>query len=373
MNPFIVYAFVFLSLLGSVSAQGPPFNPFAGLEQEIANAPKALDPAESEELETEPSRSQGRDLSKFELWDSKNPVQELEPLPRWPSPWVFSYQIEVGSEQSYVDSNDSVTLSSESDEYRLVPHEVNRRKQEFIFRWNPTQNDEVQLLVPLIFSKAKLVEQGGAEGTLDEVGVGDVALDYVRYAYGDRQEVYYMSLGARIPTGRSNHSIKLDDGSTELLPYALQMGRGHYEARLGAGYRRPLDRKTDAGIRWWGSLPVDDNDKGFRYGASTGVRFTYEYDLFDWFTVRPRITGRWSDSIQGRDLDLDPSDSPVHDPSNYGGTSFDVGLVSIYYFPGDPYKTRYVLLGLDYTVWRDTPGIQLSEDWVFQFGLGWRF
>jgi len=145
------------------------------------------------------------------------------------------------------------------------------------------------------------------------------------------------------------------------------------EARIGAGHERPLSEASKMGCSVWGSTPIESNDRGYRYGSSAGARIFYERDMMEWLTVRTRLTGRWADRISGRDRELNPRDSPVHDPSNYGITSLEMGIDFTYVFSIDPYRTRYLIWGHDVAVCRDTTGIQLVEQYFTTLGFGWRF
>ena len=204
--------------------------------------------------------------------------------------------------------------------------------------------------------------------TTDAEGVGDLQLATLYALWEDYEANLVTELGLHVPTGSTDERDATPMGSSQKLPYPMQLGSGTWDVAAGLTYTR-----AGESVGWGASarslLRLGANDEDYSLGDRLEASTWAQYELSDSVAATLRLKGlRWG-SIDGADSELMPATVPTANAAFSGGTRVDVAAGIELYSGGGTLAGHSFHLEFGVPVYESLTGPQMStESWVM---LGW--
>lgn len=165
-------------------------------------------------------------------------------------------------------------------------------------------------------------------GPLDQTssGIGDVVTGIV-YAYRDKPNSrLHVHLGVGLPTGEIAASDLGADGTSERLPFPMQLGGGTYDVHNGATWVNRLDVWT-VGMHGRMRIHFRENDEGWARGDSFDFDFWVARPVFSFLDFNLRLhNASWGDYYGTAPAGSNPDDNPLSEIHRQGGMRTDAGM-----------------------------------------------
>jgi hypothetical protein len=294
----------------------------------------------------------------------------------------ISYRLHIENRNKLLNGESKVPLAQVEAQYPggLVPQNFRSYVHVIELTWKPT--DAVTLFVAVPFlekSLDQLVVDSGQRYRTSVRGFGDVVLNGLYQVFADENHRIHLNLGLSLPSGSTNETDEapsgvsgLVPGSLQRLPYIMQLGSGTLSLRPGLTYNG-LYRRTFWGGQLGGVLEAGTNSEGYKLGNRytfsgwVGRRWT------SWLQTSFRVRwDQWFDPT-GADDQLDPSISPLEDPSMQAGERLDTLIGVDFFVNGGWLKGARISIEGGLPVTQNLKGPQLGADWVLTSGLQYAF
>ncbi len=239
--------------------------------------------------------------------------------------------------------------------------------------------------MPMEFNSMMKMTTGREGFTMKSEGMADTMLMTKYRLYTDdplipRSQVS-LFFGLSLPTGsinEKNAGHPVDSRKTEQLPYAMQLGSGTFDPRIGVLYQ------GSASPLWWGANFIYtgrwyDNSRDYRLGDEYDLdlygMYQFRYDLVAQLQLNAKYHGKIrgemdevASGASGRATKNDPTSpylTPLYDAENYGGKKLSVtaGL------QWQPFPLHIIEFDVGVPVYQRLNGPQLKED--YRFMLTW--
>lgn len=205
----------------------------------------------------------------------------------------------------------------------------------------------------------------GMQFTTNSKGMGDseLVLNYLFKQDSDDENRWIMHTALILPTGSIDEKDMTPMGHVQ-LPYAMQLGTGSYQVKLGVDYTQIKERYIISSQIFVQS-PVNDNDAGYQIGEKILANLNYIYSLNDQLSLNFTLGYQWQNDISGTDKRLNPMVVPTAVNNNYGGNTLDAEVGISWLLP----KKNKIGIHYQKVLWQNVHGMQLQHDW--QVNLSW--
>lgn len=189
----------------------------------------------------------------------------------------------------------------------------------------------------------------------------------------DKTKVH-ASLGFSIPTGRidEKHVTPMSNENAVILPYAMQIGSGTFDTKLGLTYVG-----TGMSISWGsqlnGIIRFGENSNDYRMGNNLSLNNWLSVKAFDWLSLSGRLEGGVVGDITGANPDLSPMMVTTANTDNYGGTYVNSGLGFNTYVLNGALKDLQFGFEVELPLSQNVNGIQLEQKEMYTVGLLYTF
>ncbi|MDE0886176.1 MAG: transporter [Myxococcota bacterium] len=294
----------------------------------------------------------------------------------------ISYRLHIENRNKLLNGKSTVPLAQVEADYSggLVP--LNFRSYAHIIElaWKPTEAMTLFITVPFL---EKTLEQLVVDS--DQIyrtsvrGFGDVILNGLYQVFADDKNRVHLNLGLSLPSGSTSETDEAPSGVTGLLPgslqrlpYIMQLGSGTLSIRPGLTYNG-LYKKTFWGGQLGGVLEAGTNSEGYKLGNRYSFSGWVGRRWTPWLQTSFRV--RWDQWFNptGADDQLDPSISPLEDPSMQAGERLDTLFGVDFFVSGGWLKGARISIEGGLPVTQDLQGPQLGADWILTSGLQYAF
>lgn len=203
---------------------------------------------------------------------------------------------------------------------------------------------------------------------MESSGLGDLELAALVPLLHTQNALFLLNAGLSIPTG----SIAVE-GANGILPYPMQLGSGSFELIPGGTFTTTW-RDWSFGGQMRVSLPLNENDRGYRLGSISFSTIWGARRINNWVSVSVRALFENWGNIAGSDPALNPKMAPTMDPRLRGGARGSLLLGSNLIFPD---QLGGILAGQRFAVEARLPvyqhldGPQLELNWSVV--AGWQY
>ena len=209
------------------------------------------------------------------------------------------------------------------------------------------------------------VTRMGGMFTTESQGIGDTWISGLYKFFDKNRQRIHANLGLRIPTG-SIDETDITPASTPneaLLPYPMQLGTGTFDLKPGVTYLLQGDN-TSFGAQTSVSVPLNRNDRGYRWGTRTELLAWGAYKLNKLISVSVKGDAIFQGRIQGADntfaMAVDNAMVPTVFNDNFGGEWLFLGAGVNLYIPNGFLKNVRVGFEYDYPVYQNLNGPQME-------------
>ena len=234
-----------------------------------------------------------------------------------------------------------------------------------------TDDISVMAMVPYVWKSMDHVNAGGARFTTKSQGVGDVRIIGGYDVYKTDKVSLELSAGISLPTGSTDERDTIL-GTSQVLPYPMQIGSGTYDFLPGITY---TGREGD----WsWGAqagatIRIGENDENYTLGNTYNLSLWGARRWNDWVSSSLRLAGDAVEDIDGADPRLNPAVVPTARPDLRAGEFLSLGLGLNFMIPHGPAMgTRIGLEGV-IPLYQDLDGPQLERDYMVMIRLSKMF
>ena len=233
-------------------------------------------------------------------------------------------------------------------------------------------HDAVTLMamVPLVRLEMDHLTRAGGRFTTEASGLGDVRVSALIRLFDTGRHGVHLNAGLSTPTGSINESDFLPAaGSSQTLPYPMQLGSGTWDLLPGATYKGRSER-ISWGAQALGTIRTGDNRKSYRLGNRVDLSAWTAYRWRRWISTSARLAWSQWGNIHGADRRLNPAVVPTADPDRRAGSRLDWLLgVNLVVPLGRAGHHRF---GLEYgrPIYQRLDGPQLGSQW--RLVLGWQ-
>lgn len=209
---------------------------------------------------------------------------------------------------------------------------------------------------------------GGPTFQTRSQGLGDLLVTGLLRVVDDQDQTLTLALGLSLPTGSIEQRHDVPGTPRAKLPYAMQLGSGTFDFLPSATYEGrdgPWSFGAQGQMRWH----TDVNDEGYRLGNWLRMDGWLGRDV-GLFTALGHLRATTWDNIEGRDPELDRSESTLNEPLLQAGTRLDASVGFEYHDaqPGAGNTALSFEIGIPLLQTLDGP--QLERDWSAR--IGWR-
>ncbi|WP_077340711.1 transporter [Pseudocolwellia agarivorans] len=271
----------------------------------------------------------------------------------------YSEMDSLGRETKNISIND--TLS----QYMVSPTHMSMRMTMFHAMYAYSDNLTFAFMTHFMDMSMKHVTRMKQEFTTQSQGIGDsaITLNYLFNESHNGKNHWIMHTSFIIPTGSID-----EKGTTPLgyvqLPYAMQLGQGSYQLKLGMDYTLSQQNYI-VSANFFAQSPINTNEANYKVGDSFSANLTYLYSLTNIMSLDAHINYMWQNSISGFDERLNSNIVPTANTNNYGGKNLNINVGVSWLLP---YRNK---ISVSYVkpIWQNIRGIQLQKN--EQINLSW--
>ncbi|MBT3622454.1 MAG: hypothetical protein HOM44_17885 [Gammaproteobacteria bacterium] len=277
-------------------------------------------------------------------------------------------------------SNDEVLFTPgleprTDDNFPVVPTTITQKVHALVVGYQLNEQLNINLTVPYVKQSTDHISivPSYADFTIRSSGIGDVAIigSYQLKTPGEGN--LQLSLGLSFPTGSIDK-----EGDTprapgnQQLPYSMQLGSGTYDIPASIHYS-VMGNGFGWGTELAARIRLGENDRDYTLGNRVSAATWLKFDQLAWVKPSIKVIYEYSDSIDGKDIDLMvpsafPYPASVTNPKMYGGKQAIVVLG----FKIPVFATgNYVELEIGKPFYESLNGPQTREDirYGFKFNL----
>lgn len=231
------------------------------------------------------------------------------------------------------------------------------------------------VVVPYVRKAMDHVRMDGARFTTRSRGLGDIRLAGLYSLYDDDTHQLIALGGVSFPTGSIGETDDLPGmmgmpGSTQRLPYPMQLGSGTFDLIPGATYLGQV-------VNWgWGAhaqgtVRLDENRYDYRLGNEYEVSSWGARKITRWSSGSLRLRWKQWFDIHGRDDALNPNMVPTADPDRRAGRRLDLLFGANLFAAEGRFEGLRLMVEAGLPVYQRLDGPQLETDSTVSVTLEW--
>ncbi len=266
------------------------------------------------------------------------------------------------------------------DNFPILTQEIDQEAHIIELATAVTERLSLNVLIPYIVqaTKHKSIVSDFERFTIRSEGLGDVSA-FFSYMFRETG-THYLKLngGISLPTGAINEA---DDtpapGSSNQLPYTMQLGSGTVDLSPGVTYWRK-GGLVDIGAQLLGTIRLGRNYRGYSLGDRLSVSAWLQTELREWLHPSIKIAAQFWDRIDGIDEDFKHFEhgffpAAVADPDKFGGEKVNalVGVKLI--APQRNLANHSIEIEGGVPIYQSLNGPQPKEAWRINASWHWKF
>ena len=153
-------------------------------------------------------------------------------------------------------------------------------------------------------------------------GIGDTSLDAMYRIFSNETHHFQANLGIILPTGSTtqSHEMHANHGMglhthTKRNAYNMQLGTGSYSITPGVSYTFNFAPMWQIGTQANATIRLNDNNQNYRFGNIYNLTSWVNRNINNTFSLSARLDYTTVGTIHGNDSQIDPTLSPVNNPS----------------------------------------------------------
>jgi hypothetical protein len=294
--------------------------------------------------------------------------------------WMLSLRAMNMEMEGLLEDRDSVNAEDviKGGEYMMAPTKMTMRGYMLGGMFAPTDNVTMMAMLPYREKSMDMVMRHMMPGAMpgmmmshtmmmdmETSGWGDLSVGALVRGWESRNHSLHWNLGLSLPTGSID-----EKNNGVIMPYAMQLGSGTWDAKLGATYNGHNAGRISWGGQLLATVRSGENDYDYRLGNEYEANAWAAYSLHPAVSLSARLKGLSWDEIKGEDPELAMNMSTTADTANSGGERIDaiVGINTL--VTGGPLQGHRFAIEYGVPVMQDLNGIQMETDSTLT--VGWQ-
>ena len=286
--------------------------------------------------------------------------------------WMFSYRLMTMGMEGARSGTKDMGSGSIHQNYMVAPKKMNMQMHMLGMMYAYSDGLTMMLMGNYSALSMDLVSRMNADFSTGSKGFGDFSLMALVKLYNQNRKSIHLQAGVSIPTGSIDQKDDTPMMSNAPLAYPMQLGSGTWDPVIGLTYL------GQSSLLSWGwqvnyKLRTGKNDNDYRLGNT--------FETLGWGAVK--LSQEWSlatqlkyikrSEIKGRYAALNPMMMPLFDANNSGGSQWNLGFSTNWYFPDGPLKNFRLGAGYEIPVYQHLEGIQMKTKSLLTFGVQYSF
>ena len=283
--------------------------------------------------------------------------------------WTFSYQNMRTDGSGLLDGRGQVTNSDVfAAGYTDSPQSTTREAHWLNALFGYDQSTSLLLTLPFLNNEVTMATPLGQTYELRSTGMGDLNITGLFRLNHEEDETLHAQLGVSLPTGSRDErgTTPSSGGISEKLPYSLQLSSGTLDLIPGITYVKRHE-STSLGFQAKEIVRFTENSDDYQLGNVALLSGWVSRVFNESVSASLRLGYCYEGRVKGQDTDIDPTQSPLHDPNSQGGDRITV-WAGINYIETGGHSFGFELGG---PLWQDLNGPQLEQD--LSYALGWHY
>ncbi len=282
--------------------------------------------------------------------------------------WAFSYQHTRTDGSGLLSGRGSLTSGDVfAAGYAAAPKNTVREQHLLSALYGYDQDTSIAITLPWLNNEITMSNGSGGDYNLRSTGMGDLTLTGLFAMEHRDDEKFHLQCGLSLPTGSRDErgATPFSGSGSEKLPYILQLSSGTVDLSPGVTYIR-YHEQTSLGAQAIQTLRFTENSDDYQLGNETQLNAWVSRTFRENLSGSLRLGYHHLGHMRGQDGDINPNESPLHDPSSQGGDRCTAYAGLNYTQPGG-HSFGFELGG---PLWQDLNGPQVEHD--ISYSLGWR-
>jgi hypothetical protein len=286
--------------------------------------------------------------------------------------WMVGYRYMSMDMRGYHSGDRSLSNSEVLKEFPTIHKRMLMNENMLEVMQAPTDKLTLMAMIPYKQMTMNHLTRAGGHFSTQSDGLGDVTLMALQTVHGSvsRGQRFLINGGLSVPTGSINQRDNTPSKRNALLEYPMQLGSGTINLMPGVTYLGDSPNWSWGG-QLLGTLPVGENERGYRVGNQGRISAWGVRRVTDWFAPSVRMDGRIWGNVHGLDKELNPKANPESDPTKQGGKRVDLLFGLNFYAPRGRLKGNRVMLEAGFPIYQSLNGPQIGLDW--QWSAGWSY
>lgn len=290
--------------------------------------------------------------------------------------FMLSYRYMRMNMNGLRDDDERISTSKVLQSYPVAPQSMDMEMHMFGAMWAPIDRLTLMLMVPYVRKEMDHRTGTGLTFTTRTDGVGDIKLSGLVKLWENESHELHLNLGISFPTGSISEQDDTPpiDGTTQRLPYPMQLGTGTYDFLPGITYNGHLDAWSWGG-QARGEVRMNENHAGYRVGNEYALTAWGARELARWVSASLRV--EWSQSVNYRGRDessaLNPAIVATADPGKRAAMRLDALAGLNFIVPATPLEGIRFAVEAGLPVYQRLDGPGLETDWILTVGTQYAF
>ena len=252
--------------------------------------------------------------------------------------------------------------------YMAAPQDMQMNMHMLGSMYAPSNRVTLMVMVNYISNTMALKTKMGMDFTTQSKGFGDITLAALVNLYNLPQQSIHAIAGVSIPIGNIDQRDNTPMMNNAQLAYPMQLGSGTLDPILGITYLGQKARYS-WGAQTKNTFRVYENSEKYRLGNQFSVVGWGAIKASNYISLSGSIRYTNTQSIKGKDADLNPMMMPLFNTANSGREQIDTGIGINFYIPKGPWKNLRLAAELLLPVLQQVNGIQMKNTSMATFGI----
>lgn len=281
---------------------------------------------------------------------------------------MFSYKYMPMWMKGSLQDSDAIAESAIFQNYMAAPQDMQMNMHMLGSMFAPSENVTLVAMVNYISNTMALKTKMGMGFTTQSKGFGDLTLAALVNMFKLPHQSIHAIAGVSIPTGDIDQRGNTPMMNNAQLAYPMQLGSGTLDPILGITY---LGQKAcySWGVQTKNTFRIYANSEKYRLGNQFSMVGWGAIKASDYISFSGSLRYTNTQSIIGKDADLNPMLMPLFNTVNSGREQIDAGVGINFYIPKGVWKNLRLATELLLPVLQQVDGIQMKNTSMATFGI----
>ena len=285
--------------------------------------------------------------------------------------WMAGYDFKIMPMEGNRDGTKNLSTTEVLSSYMITPLNMDMEMHMFHLMYAPSTDLTLMFMASYVEKEMEHQTRAGSRFTTESSGWGDLHIkaNYIFYRQGQNwgENQLGFTLGISLPTGSIDKKDFLPPmGSTQRLPYPMQLGSGSYDFLAGSMYLG-LAEKWYWGLQGMATIRSGYNDRHYKLSNKLTLKGWLSYAINDYLSTSVKLNAMSQGNIHGSDPELNPNMVSTANPNLRGKKIVDFAIGAELNIPTGMFSGHDFSVDLSTPIYQNLDGPQLKTDQVLKF------